>query len=145
MAEVPSIAVVIADDDEDDNLMVKSAIANLHSNYSVTIVGNGIELIKYLDFLDKNKKEFPGLVLLDINMPMKNGKETLQEIREHPKYRLIPVVMLTSSKDRNEIESCYRFGAAGYLTKPYTIQELEKKIDAVLTYWLEIVEHPILD
>lgn len=145
MAEVPSIAVVIADDDEDDNLMVKSAIANLHSNYSVTIVGNGIELIKYLDFLDKNKKDLPGLVLLDINMPMKNGKETLQEIREHPKYRLIPVVMLTSSKDRNEIESCYRFGAAGYLTKPYTIQELEKKIDAVLTYWLEIVEHPILD
>ncbi|RPI80872.1 MAG: response regulator, partial [Chloroflexi bacterium] len=97
MTEVQSIAVVIADDDEDDYLMIKSAIAKLRSNYSVTIVGNGVDLINHLEYLDKNKEDFPGLILLDINMPMKNGKETLQEIREHPKYRFIPVVMLTSS------------------------------------------------
>lgn len=145
MANVQTIAVVIADDDEDDFWMIKGAIADLHSDYEVTFVENGVKLIEHLDYLDRNNLKFPDLILLDINMPMKDGKETLREISASPKYQRIPVVMLTSSRLREDIESCYRLGAAGYLTKPYSMSELERKIKIVLEYWLETVEHPILD
>jgi len=139
--------IIIADDDEDDLLLIHDVFKSLQKEFILHTVNNGKELLEYLDTFNSldggSKRAVPGLVFLDINMPILNGIETLKVIRKHHRFSCIPVVMLTTAHDPDTIGACYDTGAVGYLTKSEDISGFTKKIKDTLTYWLETVHHPI--
>ena len=87
----------------------------------------------------------PGLILLDLNMPKKDGREALEEIKRTPHLRRIPIVVLTTSKGEEDIYRSYDLGASSYITKPVTFAALVKVIQAIGKYWFELVELPPTD
>ena len=84
----------------------------------------------------------PSLILLDLNMPKKDGREALQEIKAHADLRKIPVVVLTTSEAKEDITQCYELGASSYIKKPVSFDGLVKALKALKQYWFEIVELP---
>jgi CheY-like chemotaxis protein len=142
-----SISILMADDDQDDCLLVKNAFAaNLIVN-SLYFVEDGEELMDYLyrrgKYRDTTAFPLPGLILLDLNMPRKDGREALREIKADQDLRRIPVIVLTTSEQEEEISRSYEMGANSFITKPVTFQGLVDAIKALSLYWLEIVELPI--
>ena len=138
--------ILIADDDPDDRLMVKETWEeNLLAN-GLDFVEDGEELMDYLyrrgKYVELKNSPFPGLILLDLNMPRKDGYEALQEIKNDPGLRRIPVVVLTSSKAEEDIIRSYDLGVSGFIAKPVTFGGLVEAIKALGRYWFEIVELP---
>jgi CheY-like chemotaxis protein len=139
--------ILIAEDDEDDRLFINKALSEFKEKYAVEFVDNGIDLINHLDDGNKYKKnssKLPQLVLLDLNMPLKDGRESLREIRSNPKTKMVPVVVLTTSSDPEDVELCYRLGADGFVTKPDRFEELKRCIANIVNYWCETVRHPVV-
>lgn len=135
----------MADDDPDDRLMAKEAFEeNLLAN-ELRFVENGEELFDYL--YNRGKYEhannpLPGLILLDLNMPKKDGREVLKELKETPQFRRVPVIILTTSKTEEDILKSYDLGVSSFITKPVTFDELVNVIKNIGKYWFEIVELP---
>lgn len=138
--------VLMADDDHDDFVMVKDAFAACGNTVKLSRVSDGEELLEYLfrrnRYLDLGSAPAPSLILLDLNMPRKNGSEVLAEIKTHPVLKQIPVVVLTTSKRASDVAMCYEMGANSYLTKPDSFNALVDMLNATVTYWLETVELP---
>jgi CheY-like chemotaxis protein len=150
--QVPS--VLLADDNPDDRLLIKEAWEEV-STITLHMVGNGEELMDFLycqgqdrGLKDKDLKDtgleclLPSLILLDLNMPRKNGYETLQEIKADPKLKKIPVIILTTSTVVLDVNRSYELGASGYLTKPDSFDELIQQMQASYSYWLKTVRLP---
>jgi len=138
--------IVIADDDPDDRLMVKETWEdNLLAN-SLVFVEDGEELMDYLyrrgKYVQLKNSPFPGLILLDLNMPKKNGREALKEIKADPDLRQIPVVVLTTSRAEEDIYRAYNLGVNSFITKPLTFETFVHIIKTIGKFWLEIVELP---
>ena len=139
------IVILLADDDKDDQLLTKDALDESRVANQLIIVDDGVELMEYLRGEGKYAEQdnpWPGLILLDLNMPRKDGREALAEIKADPVLRRIPVVILTTSKVEEDMLNGYELGAASYLTKPVTFDGLVKLMKAVGTYWVEFVELP---
>jgi len=138
------ISILMADDDSDDRLMIKDAFVESHTANSLHFVENGVELLDYLRKQGKYKNgcESPDLILLDLNMPRKDGREALQEIKADPNLRQIPVVVLTTSKGEEDILRSYDMGVAGYITKPVTFETLIEIVKGLQEYWVQIVRLP---
>lgn len=128
--------ILIADDDEDDFFLVKSALEDNGFEGKISFVENGIEL---LDFLKKNTEKLPDLVLLDLNMPKKDGREVLIELRQVSELAVIPVIVFTTSKAPEDIKTCYTNGANCYISKPSSFDELVVLLDKILQFWLKTV------
>ncbi len=139
-----TITILMAEDDADDRLLVKEAFQESRVANDIHFVENGIELLDYLREQGKYKDadHFPDLILLDLNMPRKDGREALEEIKADPNLRRIPVVILTTSKAEEDILRSYNFGAAGYITKPVTFEGLVNAIKGLGEYWVQIVKRP---
>lgn len=139
------ICILMAEDDADDRLLVKDAFQESHVANSLYFVENGVELLGYLRKQGKYKDGYdaPDLVLLDLNMPRKDGRETLQEIKADPTLRHIPVVVLTTSKAEEDVLRSYDMGAAGYITKPVTFDALIEITQGLSEYWVQIVRLPL--
>ncbi|MGB8275164.1 MAG: response regulator [Alphaproteobacteria bacterium] len=141
-----AITILMADDDADDRLMVKEAFEESRVGNELHFVENGEELMDYLNrrgkFAELNGTAFPGLILLDLNMPRKDGREALAEIKANPALRRIPIVILTTSKAEEDILRTYDLGANSFITKPVTFDSLVKLIKVLGKYWVEIVELP---
>jgi CheY-like chemotaxis protein len=139
------ICILIADDDADDRLLVKDAFQESDVVNNLRFVENGVELLDYLRKQGKyqDAPDFPDLVLLDLNMPRKDGREVLQEIKNDPNLRHLPVVILTTSKAEEDILRSYDMGAAGYITKPVTFEGLIEITKGLSEYWLQIVRLPL--
>jgi two-component system, response regulator len=140
-----TIDILMADDDSDDRLMAKEAFEENKLANNIFFVENGEELLEYLN--NKGKYEgannpLPGLILLDLNMPKKDGREALKEIKSDPKLRRIPVVVLTTSKAEEDILRSYDLGVNSFISKPVTFDELVRVIRDLGNYWLGIVELP---
>jgi CheY-like chemotaxis protein len=139
------VAILMADDDADDRLLAKDALAECKLNNELHFVENGEEL---LDFLNRRGKYAgstlpkPGLILLDLNMPRKDGREALREIKQDPELRKIPVVVLTTSKADTDISKIYDLGANSFISKPVTFDSLVNVMKIISNYWLGIVELP---
>jgi two-component system response regulator len=137
----------MADDDADDRQMTKEAFDESHLRNDLRFVEDGVELLDYLHrrgrFSDPETSPRPGLILLDLNMPRKDGREALQEIKADPRLRNIRVVVLTTSKAEADIIRTYDLSAASYITKPVTFAALLDVIKTLGKYWLEIVELPV--
>lgn len=139
-----AISILMAEDDSDDRLLVKDAFQESRIANDLHFVENGAELLEYLRRQGKYKDghDFPDLILLDLNMPRKGGREALQEIKADPNLRHIPVVVLTTSKAEEDILSSYDMGAAGYITKPVTFEALIEITRGLTEYWVQIVRLP---
>lgn len=148
MSEKRSIVILIADDDAEDRMLVKDALEESRLKNSVHFVENGEELMDYLHhrgkFADLEQFPTPGLILLDLNMPKKDGREALKEIKSDDRLRLIPVVVLTTSKAEEDILRTYDLGVSSFITKPVTFASLVDVMKTLSKYWFEIVELPKL-
>ncbi len=137
--------ILMADDDADDRLLAQDAVAEAHLNGNLRFVENGEELLDYLyrrgrfAGLDNPR---PGLILLDLNMPKKDGREALREIKSDPELRRIPVVVLTTSKADTDISQIYDLGANSFISKPVSFDSLVAVMKTLGLYWLETVELP---
>ena len=140
------ITILMADDDATDCLMLKVAVEKAHLHNDLRFVENGVELMNYLRRLGQYSKApdspRPGLILLDLNMPRKDGREALAEIKADPDLRDIPVVVLTSSKADEDFWRAHNLGADIYLVKPVTFETLMNVAKSLGRYWFEIVEIP---
>lgn len=139
------IVILMADDDKDDQLLTQEALQESRVQNTLILVNDGVELLDYLrgegQFRDQDLL-WPGLILLDLNMPRMDGREALKEIKADPELRRIPVVILTTFKTEADMLKGYDLGAASYLTKPVTFEGLVDLMKALGTYWVEFVELP---
>ncbi len=140
------ITILMADDDPDDRQLTREAFEENHLANDLRFVEDGEELLDYLNRRGKYAADgaapLPGLILLDLNMPRKDGREALQEIKSDPRLRNIRVVILTTSKAEQDVLRSYDLSAASYITKPVTFERLVEVVQALGKYWLEIVELP---
>ena len=146
MASTKSMVILMADDDADDRLLAKDALNECKITNALHFVENGEELLDYLrqegKYASLANTPRPGLILLDLNMPRKDGREALQEIKADPKLRSIPVVVLTTSKAETAISRIYELGANSFITKPVSFDALIKVMGDLVHYWFELVELP---
>jgi CheY-like chemotaxis protein len=143
------VTFLIAEDDPDDRFLIKEAFQESLLTNSLYFVQDGVELLDYLRRQGRfaNPIEAPpaDLILLDLNMPRKDGREALAEIKSDPHLRYIPVVVLTTSKAEEDIMRSYDIGAASYITKPVTFDGLVEAIKQLKQYWVQIVRLPVTD
>lgn len=141
------ITILLAEDDADDRLLVKEALAEGRVLNDLRSVEDGEELLDYLRrqgrYADPETSPRPGLVLLDLNMPRKDGREALREIKADPDLKRIPVVVMTTSKAEEDVLSSYDLGASSYVTKPVTFERLVELMKVMGRYWIEFVELPV--
>jgi two-component system response regulator len=140
------ITILMADDDADDRQMTLEAFEESRLANDLRFVEDGAELMDYLQRRGKYAEGVdaprPGLILLDLNMPKKDGREALREIKADPRLRNIRVVVMTTSKAEEDIVRTYDLGAESYVTKPVTFTSLVDVVRTLGRYWLEIVELP---
>ena len=136
----------MAEDDADDRLLVRDALAECGVKDKVRFVADGQELMDYLlrrgQYTVATDAPRPGLILLDLNMPRKDGREALREIRAHPELSRVPVVVFTTSRADADVGKMYDLGANSFVAKPAAFDELVNTIQGVLRYWFGIVELP---
>jgi CheY-like chemotaxis protein len=141
-----AITILLADDDEDDRMMTRDALRDARLSNDMRSVVDGVELLAYLrregSYADPAVAPRPGLILLDLNMPRKDGRESLAEIKSDPELRSIPVVVLTTSKAEQDVIRTYDLGVNSFITKPVTFDGLVDAMRVFSHYWLEIVELP---
>src|SRR4028118_1056999 len=141
------ITILMADDDPDDRMMAREAFEESRITNDLRFVVDGEELMDYLQrrgrFADPSSAPRPGLILLDLNMPRKDGREALIQIKNDPNLRQIPVVVLTTSKAEEDIYRSYDLGANSFITKPVTFASLVEVMKTIGKYWFEIVELPL--
>ncbi|MDP6353444.1 MAG: response regulator [Alphaproteobacteria bacterium] len=140
--------VLLAEDDDDDVLMVRDALGAAGINHDLRHVGNGEELLDYLNrregYAGPGQAPTPDLVLLDLNMPGKDGRDSLREIRADSRLRRLPVVVLSTSSDSIDVDQSYDLGANSYLVKPYDYASWVALMGAVAHYWFDRAELPHL-
>jgi len=149
MKPTREIEILIADDDAEDTMLIKDALKESRLKNGVQSVENGEELMLYLrnegKYSDKNKYPTPGIVLLDLNMPKKDGREALKEIKADKNLRTIPIVVLTTSKAEEDILKTYNLGVSSFITKPVKFSTMVDVMRTLNKYWFEIVELPTRD
>ena len=145
MSTTKPIVILVAEDDPDDRLLMREAFEESRLANELHFVEDGEELLDYLNkrnaYADQNAP-YPGLILLDLNMPRKDGREALAEIKESPELRRIPVVVMTTSKAEEDILRTYDLGVSSFIVKPVTFDGLIRVMQALGRYWFEIVELP---
>jgi len=141
-----TITILLAEDDPDDRFIVAEAFEESRLANKLHIAEDGEELMDYLNCRGKyaSMKDWslPGLILLDLNMPRKDGREALKEIKADSRFRRIPIVILTTSKTEEDIVRSYDLGVNSFITKPVSFESLVEIMKILKKYWFEIVELP---
>ncbi len=140
------IVILLAEDDPDDVLLIEDALKENRLVNELHHVGDGEELMEYLHrrgrYEDPTTSPRPGLILLDLNMPKKDGRQALKEIKSDPDLRRIPVVALTTSRAEEDIVRTYDLGVSSFVTKPVTFDGFVEAMRTLGRYWFSIVELP---
>ena len=134
--------LLIAEDDEDDRQLMQAAFTAKGFTERLVFTENGEELLAFMHNANQNNMGAPVFVLLDLNMPKKDGKETLREIKQHPVLRKTPVVIFSTSSNQQVINTCYELGANSYILKPPIYESLLNAVELLRKYWMEIVISP---
>lgn len=146
MANKDAMVILMADDDEDDIMLTEKALEKGKLLNTLKSVQDGEELLDYLlhkgKYSDPTSSPRPGVILLDLNMPKKDGREALKEIKSHEVLKDIPVVVFTTSKIEEDIYRSYKLGVNSFITKPVTFEKLIEVMQMLGKYWFEIVTLP---
>lgn len=141
-----NLQILIAEDDADDRYLIGTAFSEKGYSEKIDFVENGVELLNYLDNINTStlgdEKNFPCVILLDLNMPKKDGREALKELKQHPVFKKIPVIVFTTTKNEIEIKRCYELGANSYVVKPLTFDELLMVVENIRSYWFKTASIP---
>jgi CheY-like chemotaxis protein len=147
MSDPKPLVVLCADDDADDRLFAKEAWAETRILNELRFVEDGEELMEYLErrgkYADPASSPRPGIILLDLNMPRKDGREALMEIKASAELRRIPIVVLTTSQADEDIFRTYDLGVSSFITKPVSFDSMVDVMRTVGKYWFQIVELPV--
>lgn len=142
-----SPVILLADDDADDRQLAQEALAEAQVASDLRLVGDGEQLLDYLHRRGAYRKNgsapAPSVILLDLNMPLKDGREALADIKADPRLRRIPVVVLTTSSAEEDVVAAYELGASSYITKPVNFGGLVDVMRDFSRYWFERVELPV--
>jgi CheY-like chemotaxis protein len=146
MNDARPITILIADDDAEDRELAQRGLREARLSNDLRFVCDGEELMDYLlrrgRYADPESSPRPGLLLLDLQMPKRDGFSCLQELRANPALRTLPVVILTTSSAEQDIFKSYDLGVNSYISKPVTFSGLVNAMTAIADYWLRIVELP---
>lgn len=140
------IQILVAEDDEDDKLLILKAFERTLPKEKIACVEDGEALLNYLKhaapYDDPEKYPKPDIILLDLNMPRKDGREALAEIKGCEDLKSIPVIIFTTSNNADDIQVTYKMGSSSYITKPGSFEELVKITEEIENYWSKIVLLP---
>ncbi len=140
------ITILVAEDDADDRMLLQDAFDESRLSNDLRFVEDGEQLLAYLnregEYADAGRAPFPGMILLDLNMPKMDGREALKQIKANPAFQQIPVIVLTTSKAEEDIVRTYGLGVSSFIAKPVTFEGLVKVVQVLGAYWIEIVELP---
>jgi CheY-like chemotaxis protein len=141
-----TVTIVIAEDDEDDYILTRDAFAESRLINNLVWVHDGEELLDYLtrhgEYAAPESSPRPALILLDLNMPRMDGREALERIKTDASLRSIPVVVLTTSRDEEDIVRSYDLGVNSFIQKPVSFSDFAQALRLLGTYWLEVVALP---
>lgn len=139
--------ILVAEDDPDDRFLLAEAFTETLLADYLYFVEDGEQLMDYLHgqgkYTDPSRCPRPDLILLDLNMPRKDGREALKEIKSAPKLRQIPIVVFTTSKAEEDIYRTYELGGNSFISKPISYEELLHVVKQLGSYWFETVRLPI--
>lgn len=137
------IDVLLVEDSEADAVMVEESLQDSKLKVNLQIVQDGIEALEYLNKRGRYKGVgTPDIIILDLNLPRKDGREVLEEIKEDKQLRFIPVVVLTTSSDEADIYRSYNLHANCYITKPLDFEQFAKIVASIEDFWFTIVKLP---
>lgn len=140
------ITILVAEDDPDDRMMIEEAFRENCITNDISFVEDGEELMDYLRregrYAVLSGQPYPGIILLDLNMPKKDGREALREMKADRALCRIPVVVLTTSQAEEDIVRTYGLGVSSFITKPVTFQGLVDAVKVICQYWIQIVALP---
>jgi CheY-like chemotaxis protein len=139
------INILIAEDDEDDYTLITDSIKSSQNKCQVNWVRDGEELLDFLNAtsdLEVGDKQVPDIILLDLNMPKKDGRESLEEIKSHSKFKNIPVIVLTTSQAKMDIQKVYDLGANSFIQKPFKYADFSSMMENFFKYWINTVKLP---
>jgi len=146
MVRVGVFSVLLVEDDSNDVLFIRRAFLQVNANIEIHIVKDGDAAVEYLqgtgEFSDRDRYPLPSLILLDLKLPRRSGIEVLHWIRQQNKIKRIPVVVLTSSRERLDVDLSYDLGVNSYLVKPVSFDDLSGMIEALNAYWIQLNEYP---
>ena len=140
-----AMTILIADDDMDDRLFMDKAFRQSGYTQTIQFVEDGEELMRYLrreGRFNEDNAPWPDLLILDLNMPRKNGFQALSEIKADPRLRRLPVVVMTTSSADEDIIKTYNLGVNSFVTKPFNFNRLVEMVSALKTYWMDTVKLP---
>lgn len=145
MSERP-ISILVADDDPDDRMMIQEAFTENRIANQIAFVEDGEQLMAYLrregPFAELKETPYPGIILLDLNMPKKDGREALRELKADQELRRIPIIVLTTSQAEEDIVRTYGDGVSSFITKPVSFEGLVEAVRVICQYWIQIVALP---
>ena len=140
------ITILVADDDADDRMLIEDAFEESKLQNPLDFVEDGEQLLAYLkregEYANMRGKPYPGVILLDLNMPKMDGRTALAKIKEDSTLCRIPIIILTTSKAEEDILRTYNLGVNSFITKPVTFDGLVKVVQSIGQYWIEIVALP---
>lgn len=135
--------ILLVEDNPADIRITLEAFKNGYIKTKIYVVNDGVEAMNFLKKEDKFfNKPLPNLILLDLNLPRKDGREVLKEVKQDPELKSIPVIVLTSSKATDDIQKSYQLHCNCYLTKPIGLNEFETLIKSISNFWLTAVKLP---
>jgi len=138
------IFILIAEDDADDRFLLQAAFEENGFTDRLHFVENGVEVLEFLSSLKISAEvNFPRFILLDLNMPKKDGREVLKELKQHSELKKIPVVIFSTTNNEQEMRRCYELGANSYITKPNSFESLLKTVAALRSYWTHTTSIPV--
>jgi CheY-like chemotaxis protein len=127
-----AIKILVVDDDKEDHMILHEYFTESGIDNNVLFVENGIKAMEYLNTTED--KELPKLVVLDLNMPLLNGSQTLLQLKQNMRLKNIPVIIYSTSESENEKRKCLSFGAIDYMVKPVTMEEGQRMVDKFKTF-----------
>lgn len=137
------IEILLVEDNEGDAFLTQIAFEQAKLSNNIQVAKDGEEALKLIKKIDQHKDAAsPDLILLDINMPKKNGIEVLKELKNSDEYKRIPVIMLTSSTADQDIVESYGHHANGYIVKPVDVSQLQQVVSAIEDFWFSVIILP---
>lgn len=140
------VVLVMVDDDEDDCILVSEALKLACGGCTFRCVQDGADMMDYLNrigrYNDPESSPDPDIILLDLNMPRMGGRELLKRLKTDPRFRAIPVIILTTSRELEDVKVCYALGANSYISKQPSFDELVSAVKTLTEYWTEVATLP---